>query len=647
MTSKYASFIVDDQKRPDGVTAVSVIYEKNTLEINFNRDRESSKDSAHIDLSAIDSNTIYPTEVFVKSRFYKNKILYIDDTPNGVLVVYTDGSRVCYYFHDNNNQHPLTKLIIVKSKVFPRLSKRGLRLFYACYIENKYKLPIKGTYLIIADEVKKRKPYPIFNGAPSKKQLLRSGVFSDYISLDTLLSDEPSINAQLQVGIDLGTDGYALHTLTKGSKRIKSSKWYYAPLSQTRRGEYSISLRRSAYGGLNLVRRRLEDVEKTPFFRFIESRPVSFAMYHVAHAARRVSKQKVNIYFEKNANKADEGAIDVFREMKSRGETKDYFLLRDTAPEFGTLIHEPGVVKNFTLKSYWLLYRANNVIATEVPQHANILRSGNKYMRMAPYSQKFIFLQHGVTYLKAQDKNTSFKKSREGEPDYIVVGGKKERDVVVDMLGIEEERVLNVGLPIFDKLEYGHIKNNAPDKVTIMLTWKPYEEHLVNFEESTYYKTTLDVYNLLKKYINPNNIRLVAHPKFTSLLNSTDIADSVWQGTVADVLKDTKLLITDYSSVCYNVFYQGGATIFYQPDLQFYEEHNGKLIPGKDEYVGERAFNKRQLQELIDSAIVDGSISLQKVRTREHEKNYESINQFTDGKNIDRLIRRLVNLHIL
>jgi hypothetical protein len=74
-----------------------------------------------------------------------------------------------------------------------------------------------------------------------------------------------------------------------------------------------------------------------------------------------------------------------------------------------------------------------------------------------------------------------------------------------------------------------------------------------------------------------------AHPKVYDLLADADIKDSLWQGSISDILKQTKLLIADYSSVCYNAFYQGAGVNFYQPDLEFYENENGRLIPESEE----------------------------------------------------------------
>lgn len=69
---------------------------------------------------------------------------------------------------------------------------------------------------------------------------------------------------------------------------------------------------------------------------------------------------------------------------------------------------------------------------------------------------------------------------------------------------------------------------------------------------------------------------------------------------------------------------------------------NGKLVPNDDEYIGKRAFNMNQLEDIIKETIEDGKIDLNKIRTKEFEEIYKSINEFSDGKNIDRVYDRLL-----
>ena len=115
----------------------------------------------------------------------------------------------------------------------------------------------------------------------------------------------------------------------------------------------------------------------------------------------------------------------------------------------------------------------------------------------------------------------------------------------------------------------------------------------------------------------------------------------------ATAIKYAKLLITDYSSVCYNSFYQGGGVIFFQPDLVHYQAEAGELIPADDEYIGYRVFNLDELEKVIEKAITDGKIRLETVRNKEFEKRYLTINEYHDGKNIERIAIKLKELNII
>ena len=78
-----------------------------------------------------------------------------------------------------------------------------------------------------------------------------------------------------------------------------------------------------------------------------------------------------------------------------------------------------------------------------------------------------------------------------------------------------------------------------------------------------------------------------------------------------------------------------------------YEQENGDLIPGNDEYIGERVFTIDELEDVIKETVIDGKINLDRVRTEEFKEIYKSINQFSDGKNMERLYDRLVQLKII
>ena len=180
-----------------------------------------------------------------------------------------------------------------------------------------------------------------------------------------------------------------------------------------------------------------------------------------------------------------------------------------------------------------------------------------------------------------------------------------------------------------------------------MLTWKSYEEHIQEFTNSEYYQNVMSIYHMLERYMAAENIIIVPHPKMASLCENTPLKQNMWEGPISEVLQYAKLLITDYSSVCYNSFYQGGGVIFFQPDLVHYQAEAGELIPADDEYIGYRVFNLDELEKVIEKAITDGKIRLETVRNKEFEKRYLTINEYHDGKNIERIAIKLKELNII
>ena len=64
-----------------------------------------------------------------------------------------------------------------------------------------------------------------------------------------------------------------------------------------------------------------------------------------------------------------------------------------------------------------------------------------------------------------------------------------------------------------------------------------------------------------------------------------------------------KLLITDYSSVAWDVYYQGKPVLFYQFDIDTYNEAHGSYLDMDTELFGDRAMTADQLIDLIEKNI--------------------------------------------
>lgn len=656
------------------MSKIEVKLEDKILTIEKNTARKSEKNIQEINLDEIKYGKKYKSSVKITNEEDKNKILFLQEVdfdvedevdelasdeeennnneqvviekPRKVVFVYSEGAKIMYRYCSLDDAYKY--ILKIKYKVLGiSIKPKKVKVKVLAYIVNKYGVEY-GEQKFYIDRLLgtpcKLKEYP--KKIKSKvKAVLDGNIYTFKFDTTDIIEDETTINSPVRFTINI--NGKEVNYKLAKKKKKLNKRYYYNPMKGSYAGEFAIHMRRSYNARLVFVKRLKEPIEDTLKFKILESRLVSNLMYYVGKILSKIRRKKINVFYEKFTSKVEEGAYDLFLLFQTHKNTRNYFIIDENSEDYQKIKDNPGVVKKYSFKYYWVIYNANNWIATEAPSHLNIIRSNNGILRKAFTDKKFIFLQHGVTYLKCHGKNSTFGKGKEGQVNLIVAGSEKEKDAIVEMLGVKEEQVLKTGLPIFSKIEYNHINNDSDDMVTIMLTWKPYEEQLYNFEESTYYQYTVAIYNMLTKYIDKDKISIVPHPKVYDLLTSTDIKDSVWEGKISDILSKTKVLITDYSSVCYNAFYQGAGVVFFQPDLEKFEQENGKLVPNDDEYIGPRTFSMEELEDVMSNTIKNRKIDLENVRNKDYEEIYSTINEFSDGKNIDRIYQELLDLGII
>lgn len=625
------------------------------------RARQTDNDVEEKCLQDMKYGKVYTSNIKITNKELFNKILLLEvvekeqensdennqeENKKDVVIVFSTNGKIKYSYCSEEKAYK--EIVKFRYKVLGlSLSRKKLKLKLLAYVINKYNLEINGAKLYINQFTNKECKLKESTHQMKKiEMLITNNIYNFSFDVKDILDDVSEVNGSIRMSVNInGKD--VDYKIGIRDKRIKNKRYYYAPIRSKFIGDFALHIRRTPKANLVLVKRLKEPIENTLKFKIMESKMVSNLMYKISKFFIKLRRKKINLFYEKFSSKAEEGTYDLFLLAKNSKKTKNYFIIDKSSDDYEKIKRESNVVKKFSLKYYWLLYNAAAFISTEAPIHLNILRSNNKAFRKSTCDKKFIFLQHGITYMKCQGRRSTFTKNKEGQANYIVVGSEKEKDVVVDMLGVKEDETLKTGLPIFSKIKYSHINNGSEDFITIMLTWKPYEEQLYSFEESTYFKNTIEIFELLSKYIKTEKIMVVPHPKVLELMQNTSLEKSIWTGKISEVLEKTKLLITDYSSVCYNSFYQGAGVIFYQEDLEMYEKENGELIPSEDEYIGERAFSIEELEQIIDKCIKNQKIDLSVIRSKEHENNYKTINEFSDGKNLERIYDELIRLELI
>ncbi len=578
------------------------------------------------------------------TRKQEYKIVLWRQMGENVLMVYTRNSRIRAVLAPGGGAY-LRVLERICEVQHVSLGAKGLAMRLCIGVVNRNDLDISDARLQIGERASHSFDLPVLTSGKKLNEdnpaLTREFTFS----LDELTREMEETSSRIEVMVNI--NGVDVAFPIKIHIEEEDVRYQHVPMYSFYHKNDAVQLKHTGVGNLLFVCRPQEPVEKTRAFRFWESERVSGYLYRKGRKEKERSPQKVALFYEKFCQKAEEGTFEIFEMAWKRNPKGAYFIINEKSPDYPRIKDHPNVVKQYSPKYYRLLFRANCYISTETPFHLNIVRSNNKYFRRSIAENTFVFLQHGVTYLKCHGPNSPFLAGREMEPDYIVVNSDKEKAAVQRMLDIPADRILKTGMAIFSKLSYGHITQESDDIAVIMLTWKPYEDNMEDFTRSSYYKNTLAIYHLLNRYLPAEQIRIVIHPKTGALLENTELSPAIWRGPISEVLKISKLLITDYSSVCYNSFYQGGGVVFFQEDIEYYEKENGKLIPADDEYIGRRAFSLEELENVLAGGLKDGRILLDHFRTEEFVRRYREINEFSDGKNMERLCDTLKELHFI
>lgn len=622
---------------------ISVTFTDNVLEVR----KEGEGSQAEIWQKKFDDFELkknVSTGLTVENKKLR-KILFWQPFGENILMVYTRSGEVKASYAPSRGAY-LRVLERMCNVQHISLTKDGLSLQLQVGVVDDGTFTFEAAVLVIGERA--RQPFDI----PVSKKTL-AGVKDDdpffirkfHISMDELTRTMEETSSRFDIALKV--NGMDVTFPVKIEVPDENTKYQHVPMISFFYKNDAVQIKHTGVGNVLFVCRPLEEVEKTASFRFWESDAVSGRLYRKGKEEKKKSSLKVSLFYEKFCQKAEEGTFEIFDMAWKRNPKGAYFIISGDSPDYERIKNHPNVVKQYSRKYYELLFRANAYISTETPFHLNVIRSNNKYYRRSIAENTFVFLQHGVTYMKCHGPNSPFLAGREMEPDYIVVNSEKEKEAVHRMMGIDNSRILKTGMAIFSKLEYKHLNQDSDDIAVIMLTWKPYEDNMEDFTKSTYYQNTLAIYNMLRKFLPAEKIRVVIHPKTGAHLEKTELAPSIWKKPISEVLSIAKLLITDYSSVCYNSFYQGGGVVFFQEDLEFYEKENGRLIPKDDEYIGKRAFSLPELDAILEEGCRDGKIDLDSFRTEEFERRYQLINEFSDGKNMERLCEKLKELGLI
>ena len=352
-------------------------------------------------------------------------------------------------------------------------------------------------------------------------------------------------------------------------------------------------------------------------------------------------KSKNVFIYEKENNRYEESGAAVYERLIDLGYKNVYFVLNKNSG-YDFLIKDKylkNIIWSHTFKHYLSFFRGNKFIGTEALSHMLELRTKSACVlrKLSGNNFRYVFLQHGVMYMISLDSPTrsSFRKGKNLPKDTkIVVSSKKEADHFVDLGGFENSDLYVTGLPLYDRML---MKKPDADKIVIMITWRQWEylELEVDYQNTSYYKMIENIFNSIpEKY--KNKVQILPHPLVLESFLKTDLKEYIPDILIFDqILENTDLLITDYSSLAYSAFYRGSNVIFCWEELEeCMARYQAHLMLNESNTFGDISFNYSDIPGLIEKNYL-------KDQTELHKKNYKEIVEFDDNKNTDRLIESL------
>ncbi len=297
-------------------------------------------------------------------------------------------------------------------------------------------------------------------------------------------------------------------------------------------------------------------------------------LWPVAAVMRRTNKAYRHLWLVMERGfDARDNAYWFFRYLRQRQpQINACYVINKTSPDYDKVSQLGKTVGWRSLRHYLMYLSADMLISTHVQPAAPDLVAYYHLRQIGIHPRgKQVFLQHGII----KDDLKAFRYPRM-KVDFFATGAKMEYDYITSEYGHPEGVVQYTGLCRFDNLVRG---NKPSHEILVMPTWRgsgyPQGER---FYETAFYRqfqSMLDNPSLLR-LLEEQDLKLIFYPhielqkeldKFKS--PSERIILASWRDyDVQTLLMRCSLLITDYSSVFFDVAYMGKPVIYYQFDVE-------------------------------------------------------------------------------
>ncbi|MBO1199753.1 CDP-glycerol glycerophosphotransferase family protein [Staphylococcus simiae] len=305
--------------------------------------------------------------------------------------------------------------------------------------------------------------------------------------------------------------------------------------------------------------------------------------------------------------KAQENGYHFFKYMRTEHpELAVYYVIDKDSKERHKVEPFGNIIDFGSAEHFKMMLQADYICTTHYPEL--IYPTNSKIFEQKITATK-VFLQHGVLGTKNlsgiygnQLKNCNL--------DVFITSSQREKEIVVKDLKFDAEQVKVTGLARFDSLfeQSTTVKN----QVLIIPTWRDWLTSADQIRQSEYLSRMNALLNsdIIKRYSHQGlQFVFCLHPNmqpFIDLFEVPDYVKSIRQGDVdvQQLIKESKLMINDYSSVGFDFSFLNKPVIYYQYDKDRFLGKHPSHIDIENELPGFIVNNQQdlemKLQEMID-----------------------------------------------
>ena len=338
----------------------------------------------------------------------------------------------------------------------------------------------------------------------------------------------------------------------------------------------------------NLINNRVRLELKVLSILLKEKQYKNFLLRLIVFFTKEIKKMDLWIFIDR-LDKADDNAEVLYEYcMRQRDGIKKVFLINDSSKDYERLRKRFNVVPYGTYKAKLLMILADKIISSHVDVPMRYPFAGNGYILRSFSEFKFIFLQHGVIKDNLSDWLNKYNKNIQ----LFITSTKKEYESIIkEDYGYTSDVVKLTGLPRYDRLN-----DKSLNQIVIMPTWR---NSLVNDmnssgerEYSPEFKTTT-YYNQYNMLINDTRLIDIAktkgikilfmpHPNMQCQINDFCINDMIeivsYDVSYNKIICESKMLITDYSSIAFDFAYMRKPIVYHQFDyIDVFKEQSSHI----------------------------------------------------------------------